>query len=155
MLECRSDVVWTQIPHVATGQRRHRILDDGVQACLAELDQIERRSQACGMVRGGLHEPAHCGDGVGSERRGHQVGILARNLLECVHIHRLENAGQNVVGPARHESGDRCLLHCDAVVLHSEERDLVIDTMMKEFGHEIRAHFLAPAAHLLAPVQSK
>ena len=44
------------------------------------------------MVRAGLDEFAHRGDGLGSERRGHFVGILARNILKCLHIHRFEDA---------------------------------------------------------------
>ena len=144
----------TQVAHVAAGQRHHRILDDTVQACLTELDQIERGSQARGMVRGVLDEFPHRGDGLGSERRGHSVGVLASDILECLRIHRLEDVGQRVVRPGPHEAGDRRLLHRDAVVLHSEGRDRAIDTMMKQFGDEIRSRLLAPAAHLLAPVRS-
>ena len=86
---------------------------------------------------------------------GIRSAFLRANILECLHIHRLEDAGQRVVRPGPHETGDRRLLHRDAVVLRSEDRNLIIDTMMKQFGDEIRSHLVAPAAHLLAPVRSE
>ena len=155
VLERRLEVMGIQVTQIPRWQRGNGVPDDGVEASLAEVDQVECRSEPFARVGGGRYEPAHCGDSLGSERCGHQVAILARNLVEGLDVQGFKNTGQDIVRAVPQESGDRCLLYREALVRYCERSDLVIDTMVKQFGDKIRSHCLVPGTHVFLPVRPK